>query len=138
MLSIKSNYIHRLKIEQKLLDVYGHVNHAKYLELFEDCRWGMIKSEGFGVDEIQKLKIGPIILEAKIKYKKELKLDDEIQIHTWVEPMKKKIGQIHQKMYLPGDTLASEVDLVYGLMHIEKRILVPAPEEWKGALKISE
>ncbi len=136
MQKIKADYIHSREITEDLLDVYGHVNHAKYLELFEECRWGMIKSEGYGMDEINRLRIGPIILEAKIKYKKELKLSDKIEIHTWTDPIKKKIGKIYQKMFLPGDLLASEVELLYGLMHLDKRTLQPPPESWKKALKI--
>ncbi len=35
-----------IKIRGYHLDLYGHVNHARYLEFLEDARWGMMESGG--------------------------------------------------------------------------------------------
>ena len=33
-------------IREHHLDVFGHVNHAVYLELFEEARWELVTANG--------------------------------------------------------------------------------------------
>ena len=54
------------------LDVFGHVNNANYLELYEEARWDFIEKNGFGLDRIMRDKIGPVILDINITFKAEL------------------------------------------------------------------
>ena len=38
----KPDFIYHTQIKEKDLDTLGHVNNAKYLELFEEARWDFI------------------------------------------------------------------------------------------------
>ncbi len=134
---IDIEYVHQREIDPSLVDIYGHVNHARYLELFEESRWAMVENQGFGPDKVEELKLGPVILEAQIRYKKELKPGDLIEIRTQVSPIVKKIGHIFQRMtFKDSGLLVSEVDLVYGIMSMESRRLINPPKAWLEAVKL--
>lgn len=36
-------------VDNKLTDEYGHVNNARYLELYENARWNILEISGLGV-----------------------------------------------------------------------------------------
>ena len=40
-------------IREEHLDTFGHVNNARYLEIFEQARWDFITDNGFGLDYIE-------------------------------------------------------------------------------------
>ena len=48
-----------VQIGESHLDTFGHVNNAKYLEIFEDARWELISKNGYGLEEVHRRKIGP-------------------------------------------------------------------------------
>jgi acyl-CoA thioesterase FadM len=54
-------------ISESHLDSFGHLNNARYLELFEQARWDLITERGFGLDTIRRTRTGPTILEVEMK-----------------------------------------------------------------------
>ena len=67
-------------IKESDLDTFGHVNNATYLKLFEEARWDLITKNGYGIKTIRETKLGPTILEIKIRFLKELRLREKITI----------------------------------------------------------
>ena len=124
-------HVIQLKVPQAYIDVFGHLNHAKYLDLFEEARWDLISSHGYGLKEIQTHRKGPVILEASIRYKKELKAFEKITIFTYAQKPTKKIGKIYQEMKndATGEVCAT-IDLLYGLMDLNLRKLIQPTSEW--------
>lgn len=68
-----------LIIRENHLDSFGHVNNAAYLQIMEEARWEIITAEGFGLKEIQKHGVGPVMLEVNLKFRKELLLRQKIE-----------------------------------------------------------
>lgn len=126
--------VYKTVILEKHLDSFGHVNNAQYAVLFEEARWDLITRNGFGWKQVQEQKIGPVILEMTIKFKKELKLRDEIEIHTHCDNPRLKITQIHQKIFLPGGEEASEGKFTVGLFDLKARRLIEPTPEWLRAV----
>src|SRR5579864_7213435 len=85
-------------IKENVLDIFGHVNNATYLVLFEEARWDLITKNGYGLKKIQETGLGPTILEIKLAFLKELRLREKIVIETQVTSYQRKIGKISQKM----------------------------------------
>lgn len=54
------------------LDTFGHVNNASYLEILEEARWDLITRNGYGLDAVRRLGIGPVVLEAHLRFVREL------------------------------------------------------------------
>lgn len=59
-------------ISEAHLDSFGHLNNARYLELFEQARWDLITERGFGIDTIRQTGTGPVILEVSVRFLREL------------------------------------------------------------------
>ena len=89
---------YELVIRESHLDTFGHVNNATYLQIFEEARWEMITKNGYGFDIVHTTQKGPIILEAHLKFLKELKLREKIKVSATLLSYEKKIGQLKQQM----------------------------------------
>jgi len=121
------------KIYETYLDSYGHVNNAKYLELYEQARWDWMADKGLERSLIESSGIGPVILNINIAYKREVLARQLITIQTQVLSYQKKIFNIQQKMLLPDGTVASEATITGGLWSMQDRKLVEPTPEWLKA-----
>lgn len=129
-------HIYPLKIVKSYIDAYGHVNNAIYLSLFEDARWDMISSRGYGRQIAQERGVGPAILEIHLRFRKELLVDQEVQIESQVQSVRRKIAIVHQEIRDPQNTLYCSADFTFGLFDLRARKLVMPTPEWLEALGI--
>lgn len=122
-------------IKKNYLDTFGHVNNAAYLTLFEKARWDLITKNGYGLEKIQESQLGPTILELKLVFLKELRLNEKIIIETQMISYEKKIGKIFQRM-IRDDKVCCEGEFVIGLFSLTERKLVLPTAEWLYAVGI--
>ncbi len=128
-------FCYPILIKEVYLDSFGHMNNAMYLTLFEEARWEMITQHHFGVDRIKETGLGPTILEAKIRYLKELTLRDEIIIETQLLSYERKIGKLQQKMKRAGEDCCV-AEFTFALFDLKQRKLVPPTPEWLIAVGV--
>jgi YbgC/YbaW family acyl-CoA thioester hydrolase len=134
-MSLKFEYA--LKILEKHLDSFGHVNNATYLELYEEARWDFIEKNGFGLAHIQKCQQGPVILELNLRFKAELVNRENIVIVSQhLETVGSRLMLMSQKMLKEDGTIASEIELKIGLMDMRERRLIKASPEWLKAIGV--
>lgn len=125
------SYTYKLQILEHHLDSFGHVNNAVYMQLFEQARWDFITENGYGSREIQERKIGPVILEANIKFRKELTNREFITINsTMIETQNPLIFSIHQEIVKENGTVSAIAEFSGGLMDLSKRKLIKQTPEW--------
>lgn len=122
-------------VKETYLDFFGHVNNAAYLILYEEARWDLITRHGYGVQQIKETGLGPVILEVKLCFLKELQLRQEIIIETQFLTYQKKIGTLRQQMIRDKD-ICSTLDLSFGLFNLKERKLVPPTQEWLKAIGV--
>lgn len=118
------------------LDTFGHVNNARYLDLYEEARWDLISNNGYGLARIQELKQGPVVLELNLVFKREITNREVITIET--EPVELDhplVMQLKQRMIKADGSVASTLDLKVGLMDMNKRKLIGPTPEWLEAIK---
>ncbi len=128
-----------MQILEHHLDTFGHVNNATYLKLYEQARWEYFYQQGLGLEDVQKKRIGPVILEAKVKFKKELVNREWIIINFRSSAIKgSKLTAIEQEIFKDDGALASSLSLVTGLFDLDKRKLIAPTPEWSAVLKIGE
>lgn len=120
----------QLKIYETFLDSFGHVNHSKYLELFEQARWDWLADRGIDRSHIETTQIGPIILNVNISYRKELRARETVTIYTQVTNYQKKIFTIQQQMKINDSILAADVKITGGMFDLNQRALILPPQEW--------
>lgn len=141
---MQSDY--KVLILENHLDTFGHVNNATYLSLFEQARWQRITERGFGLNEIIKKKMGPVILEINLKFLKEIRLRETIIITTQLVADKNleinsspnspppKIGLIKQQMIKENGDIACDALFTFGFFDLTTRKLITPPPEWIAAL----
>jgi acyl-CoA thioester hydrolase len=66
------------------LDSYGHVNNAVYINYTEQARWEILKDTDL-LDSFLKDDLLLVVTETNIKYMRELRLFDEIEVLTEVK-----------------------------------------------------
>lgn len=74
---------HRTKITARgnELDSYGHINNAVYLNYIEQARWELFRDEGL-LDFFNKNDLFLVVVDIHIRYQREIRLFDEIEIIT--------------------------------------------------------
>lgn len=112
------------------LDMFGHVNHARYLSILEEARWAIVREVGFGMERVMKDRLGPVILGVNIQYKSELRNQDHICIITESIGEIGKVMQLSQRIVKKDGDVASEAIITYGLMDLNQRKLIYPSEEW--------
>lgn len=129
-------YLFETMVQETHLDIFGHMNNARYLELFEQARWDLITERGFGLKKIQESGQGPVILEAHLRFIKELKQRDKIKISVECTEYNGKIGKLKQEMFNDKNEVCAELIVVLAFFDLKTRkIILPTPE-WKTAIGI--
>ncbi len=130
-------FIYPILIREHHLDTFGHVNNATYLEILEEARWEFISSRGFDLKTIQKMGVGPTILEWNIKFLKELKLRQKIIIESETLSYEKKIGVLRQDIFNEEKQLCCQAQMTFGLFDLKERKLIQPTPEWLYAIGAS-
>jgi acyl-CoA thioester hydrolase len=133
-------YEYSLKILERHLDTFGHVNNATYLELYEEARWEVMAENNLGMKEVLQRRVGPVLLDLHLTFKAELTNREEIKIITQARSkMKNKyVILMDQKIVKSDGRVASTLELSIGLMNLDKRKLIPPSLEWMKALGVEE
>jgi YbgC/YbaW family acyl-CoA thioester hydrolase len=63
------------------LDSYGHVNNAVYLQYLEQARWVFMKDHGL-LEQIRSEGTFLVVVDAQIRYLREITLFDELVVET--------------------------------------------------------
>lgn len=120
-----------LQIKECHLDTFGHVNNATYLQLFEEARWDFITIGGWGLERIRREQIGPVILEATVKFKRELINRETVKIISQSREMiAGKLLTIGQEIVKPDGKIASEALFTVGIMDLRERKLIQPTDDW--------
>lgn len=126
-----------LTIRELHLDSFGHVNNAVYAQLYEEARWDFITQNNYGLEKIKEIQIGPVILDMKIRFKRELLNREVIKIKSkTIALVSSKIMVLEQVMHKPDGKVASEAEFTVGLFDMKERKLVDATPEWLHAIGV--
>jgi acyl-CoA thioester hydrolase len=121
-------------ISESQLDSFGHLNNARYLELFEQARWDLITERGYGLETIRRTKAGPTILEVNLRFLRELTPRETILIRSELVSYERKIGKMRQQMLMSDGSVACEALFTFALFDIERRKLVEPSPAWARAV----
>ena len=123
-LDIKT-FTYEFLVLESHLDTFGHDNNATYLTLYEQARWDMIESMGWGMKRIQKDLMGPVITNINISYRREIILREAITVETrFKEFVNGKLCHIEQTMKGENEKVRSHMILQAGLFDLKERKLL--------------
>lgn len=77
-------YSFKTKVRGYELDSYGHVNNAVYVSYTEQARWEILNEEGL-LNSFLSENLLLVVTETNIRYMRELKLFDELNVETSVK-----------------------------------------------------
>jgi acyl-CoA thioester hydrolase len=78
-----ARYTYHCPLRWSDMDVYGHVNNARFLTLFEEARVAMMFTGGRGVG-LTSLEAGVVISRHEIDYLRPVDYGDAVRIDMWL------------------------------------------------------
>ena len=124
-------------IRESHLDVFGHVNNAAYLEIFEEARWDWITRNGFGLKEIRERAIGPVVLEANLRFQREATNRESVVIKSRTLAYDGKIGKVEQVMVRADGKPSCTAEFTIALFDMKARKLIAPTPEWLKAVGLA-
>jgi acyl-CoA thioester hydrolase len=122
-------------ITADMMDSNQHLHHSKYLYFLEEARWATLcKSPEDRIRLLQETGAGYVILEMKLRFRKELLEGDAFEILTTSKPLSHpKICLTEQRIRTKSQEVL-RAEITFGLLDLKKRKLIEPPEKWKKAL----
>ncbi|WP_288475695.1 YbgC/FadM family acyl-CoA thioesterase [uncultured Pantoea sp.] len=102
-----------IKVRGYHLDVYQHVNNARYLEFLEEARWQWLEEvEAFHWLLEQKLAF--VVVNININYRRPAVLGDVLTIESEITQLNGRSGIIAQRVMLAGqETVVADAALTF-------------------------
>jgi len=118
-----------IKVRGYHLDMYGHVNNARYLEFFEEARWCYIE-EKINLSEWKGRGYAFLVVNININYRQPALLDQILAIHCELSKIGKKSATIHQKMLIKGsDKIIADADVTFVVINRATQKTLPMEGE---------
>ena len=117
----------RIRVRGYELDVNGHLNQAVYLQYAEHARWELVRAAGVSQEKLLAAGLGPVVLETTIRYHRELRDGDEVDVSCAFGWGSGKTFRVSQDIRLTDGALAAEVRGVGGLLNLSERRLAADP-----------
>jgi acyl-CoA thioester hydrolase len=117
----------RIKVRGYEVDTQGHLNQAVYLQYAEHARWELLAAAGILQDELLATGYGPIVLETHVKYRRELRGGDEVDVGCAFSFDGGRLFRIRQVFRRPDRRIAADLTTTAGLLDLTARTLVDDP-----------
>ncbi len=118
-----------LTVMSSHIDMFGHVNHTRYLEFMEWARFAWAADLGVPLPELVRDEgIGPAIIRAQVAFRRECRLGDELLVTVRPLSARRGIGRLHQDIH---DTRTNErvcdAEMTFVMLDLTTRRAVPLP-----------
>jgi thioesterase-3 len=86
-----------IKVRGYHVDMYGHVNNARYLEFLEEARWALLEQV---IDLPSALREGPalVVVGITINYRGPARVGDELEVSARISSIGEHSGTFHQEV----------------------------------------
>ncbi|MGC1029630.1 YbgC/FadM family acyl-CoA thioesterase [Pantoea agglomerans] len=123
-----------IKVRGYHLDVYQHVNNARYLEFLEEARWEWLEEvEAF--HWLQEQKLAFVVVNININYRRPAVLGDVLTIDSEITQLNGKSGIIAQRVLLAGqETVVADAALTFVCIDLRSQKAVALEGELRERL----
>ena len=109
-----------IKIRGYHLDIFRHVNNARYLEFLEEGRWAFIDANPQVFDRLNGLTF--FVVNININYRRPASLGDMIEIQTRLSKIGNTSGVMRQEIYNKiNSELIVDADITFVISDAETR-----------------
>jgi acyl-CoA thioester hydrolase len=117
----------RIAVRGYEIDAQGHLNGVVYLQYGEHARWECLRAAGISPHKLAAAGVGPVQLETTIRFHRELRAGDAVDVSCEFVWGKGKTFRVQQDFRQPDGTLVAELANVGGLLNLARRRLVADP-----------
>ncbi|MEL5351630.1 YbgC/FadM family acyl-CoA thioesterase [Serratia nevei] len=124
-----------IKVRGYHLDVYQHVNNARYLEFLEEARWEWLENEA-GFRWMTENNIAFIVVNININYRSPAVLGDKLRIDSQMVQLNGKSGVLSQKVTQdPAGTQVADALLTFVCVDLKTQRALPIDGELREHLE---
>ena len=125
----------QIKVRGYHLDVYQHVNNARYLEFLEEARWdGLENSAGF--QWMSAHHIAFVVVNININYRRPAVLGDVLKVTSKVEQLNGKSGVLSQVVTLnPEGQVVADALITFVCIDLKTQKALPLEGELRQHLE---
>jgi len=121
-----------IKVRGYHLDMFGHVNNARYLEFIEEGRWEFFENEPGFMNFITTNNLTFPIVNINIDYRSSAELNDILIIETCIKKIGNKSAKLDQKIYIKNkEKLAINAEVTFVFIDNTTAKTVEIPEKLK-------
>ena len=125
-----------IKIRGYHLDLYGHVNNARYLEFLEEARWEFLEQQ-VDLSEFTGSGLGLAVVNININYRRGAYMGEEIEVITFLARLNSRSAVIHQEVVLKGtETRVADADVTFVVTDQKAKKAVALEGELRAALEL--
>ena len=117
----------RVTVRGYELDRQGHLNQAVYLQYAEHARWACLQAAGIAQDRLIADGIGPVTLEVTVRFQRELRVGDEVDVTCAAVWGEGRTFTLEQEFRRPDGTAVASLNSRTGLLDLRERRLVEDP-----------
>ncbi len=97
-------FVSECRVRSHELDALGHVNHAVYLNYFEQARYDALETGGLPVADLaRKRGAGIFVVRIEVDYLKECLFGQVLRVRTWVETFRGSSMIVRQELHRVND-----------------------------------
>ena len=121
-----------IKVRGYHLDLYGHVNNARYLEFLEEARWAYFDHHG-GLEAFLASSLAFVIVNININYRRPALMNETMRISTQIASVGGRSAVIQQRVTLgESDTMIADANVTFVMFDSKIDKVVPI----EGALRV--
>ncbi|HNV48319.1 MAG TPA: thioesterase family protein [Spirochaetota bacterium] len=121
-----------IKVRGYHLDLFSHVNNARYIELLEEARWDYIEKNSIQLDEMFARGIAFNVVNITINYRRPGKLGDVLAIDTFVSRVGNKSMTMTQIITLKGtETRVADAEVTFVFAYMNEGKAIPIGDDIK-------
>jgi acyl-CoA thioester hydrolase len=115
------------------IDANGHVAGSVLLQYSQHARWECLRAAGIDQHALLAHGTGPVSLEENIRYHREVRAGDELDVTCAFVFGDAKTYRIQQELRRTDGVLVAEVSTLGGLLDLINRRLLPDPaDRWQA------
>lgn len=124
-----------IKVRGYHLDLYSHVNNARYLEFLEEARWTFFEDRA-DLPRFMASGLALIVVNINIDYRYPATMGDELVVESSIKSISNRSAVIHQRVLLAGkDTVVADADVTFVAFDSKQEKAVQISGELKALLE---
>lgn len=112
------SHVITIKVRGYHLDLYRHVNNARYLEFLEEARWSFLEQQG-DLQSLEQRGYGFAVVNINISYRRPAYMGEILEIRSSLKSIGKRSAVMHQSVTLQDtQTVVAEADVTFVIVEM--------------------